>query len=136
VLISDDEQDALSTDPDELLDSDDSEGISGDEEDIFRSLLARAGFHLSYGDNPPLLLDPSQLQVTLREKLLMDAGAVAAFLAGTLNRKTQRFGFAVSRTFAKLGLTLHLLSSLTRHHRLLEVEHGDVVGLVCFSQYN
>ncbi|CAM6084873.1 unnamed protein product [Calypogeia fissa] len=82
VLISDDEQDALSTDPDELLDSDDSEGISGDEEDIFRSLLARAGFHLSYGDNPPLLLDPSQLQVTLREKLLMDAGAVAAFLAG------------------------------------------------------
>ncbi|KAJ7566029.1 hypothetical protein O6H91_02G085600 [Diphasiastrum complanatum] len=82
VLVSDDEQDALSTDPDELLDSDDSEGISGDEEDIFRSLLARAGFHLSYGDNPPLLLDPSQLQVTLREKLLMDAGAVAAFLAG------------------------------------------------------
>ena len=82
VLVSDDDQDALSTDPDELLDSDDSEGISGDEEDIFRSLLARAGFHLSYGDNPPLLLDPSQLQVTLREKLLMDAGAVAAFLAG------------------------------------------------------
>ncbi|BBN19328.1 hypothetical protein MPTK1_8g09710 [Marchantia polymorpha subsp. ruderalis] len=82
VLISDDEQDALSTDPDELLDSDDSDGISGDEEDIFRSLLARAGFHLSYGDNPPLLLDPSQLQITLREKLLMDAGAVAAFLAG------------------------------------------------------
>ena len=82
VLISDEEQDALSTDPDELLDSDDSDGISGDEEDIFRSLLARAGFHLSYGDNPPLLLDPSQLQVTLREKLLMDAGAVAAFLAG------------------------------------------------------
>lgn len=82
MLISDDEQDALSTDPDELLDSDDSDGISGDEEDIFRSLLARAGFHLSYGDNPPLLLDPSQLQVTLREKLLMDAGAVAAFLAG------------------------------------------------------
>ncbi|XP_024360999.1 uncharacterized protein [Physcomitrium patens] len=82
VLISDDEQDALSTDPEELLDSDDSEGVSGDEEDIFRSLLARAGFHLSYGDNPPLLLDPSQLQITLREKLLMDAGAVAAFLAG------------------------------------------------------
>jgi hypothetical protein len=82
VLVSDDEQDALSTDPDELLDSDDSDGISGDEEDIFQSLLARAGFHLSYGDSPPLLLDPSQLQVMLREKLLMDAGAVAAFLAG------------------------------------------------------
>lgn len=82
VMVSDEEQDAISTDPDELLDSDDSEGISGDEEDIFRNLLARAGFHLSYGDNPPLLLDPSQLQVTLREKLLMDAGAIAAFLTG------------------------------------------------------
>lgn len=82
VMVSDDEQDALSTDPDELIDSDDSEGISGDEEDIFRSLLARAGFHLTYGDNPTLLLDPSQLQVTLREKLLMDAGAIAAFLTG------------------------------------------------------
>ena len=81
-MVSDDEQDAISTDPDELLDSDDSEGMSGDEEDIFRNLLARAGFHLSYGDNPPLLLDPSQLQVTLREKLLMDAGAIAAFLTG------------------------------------------------------
>lgn len=82
VMVSDDEQDALSTDPDELIDSDDSEGISGDEEDIFRSLLARAGFHLTYGDNPTLLLDPSQLQVTLREKLLMDASAIAAFLTG------------------------------------------------------
>ncbi|KAH7443293.1 hypothetical protein KP509_02G028800 [Ceratopteris richardii] len=81
VMVSDEEQDAMSTDPDELLDSDDSEGVS-DEEDIFRNLLARAGFHLSYGDNPPLLLDPSQLQVTLREKLLMDAGAIAAFLTG------------------------------------------------------
>ena len=80
-MVSDDEQDVFSTDPDELLDSDDSEG-SGDEEDIFRNLLARAGFHLSYGDNPPLLMDPSQLQVTLREKLLMDAGAIAAFLTG------------------------------------------------------
>ncbi|XP_059067225.1 uncharacterized protein LOC131062761 isoform X2 [Cryptomeria japonica] len=82
VLASDDDQDALSTDPDEIIDSDDSEGISGDEEDIFRNLLARAGFHLTYGDNPPLLIDPSQLQVTLREKLLMDAGAIAAFLTG------------------------------------------------------
>ncbi|GBG61401.1 hypothetical protein CBR_g20432 [Chara braunii] len=81
VLVSDDEQDALSTDPDEILDTD-SEEVSGDEEDIFRSLLERAGFHLSFGDSPPLILDPSQLQVTLREKLLMDAGAVAAFLAG------------------------------------------------------
>eukprot|EP00850_Spirogloea_muscicola_P017601 SM000153S01590 [mRNA] locus=s153:33191:42651:- [translate_table: standard] len=83
VLMSDDEQDALSTDPDELLESDESEaGCSVDDEDLFQSLLARAGFQLSYGDNPPLLLDPSQLQVTLREKLLLDAGAVAAFLAG------------------------------------------------------
>ncbi|KAL5729639.1 hypothetical protein ACHQM5_002563 [Ranunculus cassubicifolius] len=76
VLASEDDQDALSTDPDDLLDSEDSEGISGDEEDIFRNLLARAGFHLTYGDNssPP--------QVTLREKLLMDAGAIAGFLTG------------------------------------------------------
>ncbi|XP_042487745.1 uncharacterized protein LOC122067978 [Macadamia integrifolia] len=76
VFASEDDQDALSTDPDELIDSEDSEGISGDEEDIFRNLLARAGFHLTYGDNS------SQPQVTLREKLLMDAGAIAGFLTG------------------------------------------------------
>lgn len=76
VLASEDDQDALTTDPDELIDSDDSEGISGDEEDIVRNLLSRAGFHLTYGDNP------SQPQVTLREKLLMDAGAIAGFLTG------------------------------------------------------
>ncbi|KAG8375805.1 hypothetical protein BUALT_Bualt10G0138600 [Buddleja alternifolia] len=76
VLASEDDQDALTTDPDELLDSDDSEGLSGDEEDIFRNLLSTAGFHLTYGDNS------SQPQVTLREKLLMDAGAIAGFLTG------------------------------------------------------
>ncbi|KAK6786300.1 hypothetical protein RDI58_014825 [Solanum bulbocastanum] len=75
VLASEDDQDALTTDPDELIDSEDSEGIS-DEEDIFRNLLSGAGFHLTYGDNP------SQPQVTLREKLLMDAGAIAGFLTG------------------------------------------------------
>ncbi|CAL0305721.1 unnamed protein product [Lupinus luteus] len=76
VLASEDDQDALTTDPDELIDSEESEGISGDEEDMFRNLLSRAGFHLTYGD------DPSQPQVTLREKLLMDAGAIAGFLTG------------------------------------------------------
>ncbi|XP_022941427.1 uncharacterized protein LOC111446723 isoform X2 [Cucurbita moschata] len=76
VLASEDDQDALTTDPDDLIDSEDSEGISGDEEDIFRNLLSTAGFHLTYGDNP------SQPQVTLREKLLMDAGAIAGFLTG------------------------------------------------------
>ncbi|KAF1865155.1 hypothetical protein Lal_00004529 [Lupinus albus] len=76
VLASEDDQDALTTDPDELVDSEESEGISGDEEDIFRNLLSRAGFHLTYGDNP------SQPQVTLREKLLMDTGAIAGFLTG------------------------------------------------------
>ncbi|RWW68410.1 hypothetical protein BHE74_00024064 [Ensete ventricosum] len=76
VFASEDEQDALSTDPDELIESEDSEGISGDEEDMFRNLLSRAGFHLTYGDNP------SQPQVTLREKLLIDAGAIAGFLTG------------------------------------------------------
>ncbi|KAK8482512.1 hypothetical protein V6N13_031240 [Hibiscus sabdariffa] len=76
VLASEDDQDALTTDPDELIASEDSEGISGDEEDIFRNLLSRAGFHLTYGDNP------SQPQVTLREKLLMDAGAISSFLTG------------------------------------------------------
>lgn len=75
-MASEDDQDALTTDPDELIDSEDSEGISGDEEDIVRNLLSRAGFHLTYGDNP------SQPQVTLREKLLMDAGAIAGFLTG------------------------------------------------------
>ncbi|KAI3442168.1 uncharacterized protein J3R85_001486 [Psidium guajava] len=76
VLAYEDDQDALTTDPDELIDSEDSEGLSGDEEDIFRSLLSRAGFHLTYGDNS------SHPQVTLREKLLMDAGAIAGFLTG------------------------------------------------------
>lgn len=76
VLASEDDQDALTTDPDDLVDSEDSEGISGDEEDIFRNLMSRAGFHLTYGDNT------SQPQVTLREKLLMDAGAIAGFLTG------------------------------------------------------
>ncbi|GKU87297.1 hypothetical protein SLEP1_g1720 [Rubroshorea leprosula] len=76
VLASEDDQDALTTDPDELIDSEGCEGISRDEEDIFRNLLSRAGFHLTYGDNS------SQPQVTLREKLLMDASAIAGFLTG------------------------------------------------------
>ncbi|KAH0465420.1 hypothetical protein IEQ34_005523 [Dendrobium chrysotoxum] len=76
VLASEDDQDALSTDPDELIESEDSEGISVDEDDLFRNFLSQAGFHLSYGVNP------SQPQVTLREKLLMDAGAIAGFLTG------------------------------------------------------
>lgn len=42
---------------DELLDFDDSEGISGDEEDLFRNLFVRVGFYLSYGDNLLFLLD-------------------------------------------------------------------------------
>ena len=56
VLASEDDQDALTTDPDELIDSEDSEGISGDEEDILfrllqyhgrrRCLKARANIHL------------------------------------------------------------------------------------------
>ncbi|EPS70552.1 hypothetical protein M569_04205, partial [Genlisea aurea] len=76
VLASEDDQDALTTDPDELIDSDDSECLSGEEEDVFRNLLSRAGFHLTYGDNS------SEPLVTLREKLLMDAGAIAGFLTG------------------------------------------------------
>ncbi|XP_008793966.2 uncharacterized protein LOC103710127 [Phoenix dactylifera] len=75
VLASDDDQDALSTDTDELIESEESDVSSEDEEDMFRNLLSRAGFHLTYGDNP------SQPQVTLREKLLMDAGAIAGFLS-------------------------------------------------------
>ncbi|XP_072971433.1 uncharacterized protein [Typha angustifolia] len=69
VLASEDDQDALSTDPDELIESDDSEGISGDEEDMFRNILSRAGFHLTYEENH------SQPQVTLT-----DASAIAGFL--------------------------------------------------------
>lgn len=76
VLASEDDQDALSTDPDELIESEDSEGISVDEDDMFRNFLSQAGFHLTYGANA------SQPQVTLREKLLMDAGAIAGFLTG------------------------------------------------------
>ncbi|KAI4379757.1 hypothetical protein MLD38_006011 [Melastoma candidum] len=76
VLAYEDYQDALTTDPDELIDSEESDGLSGDEEDIFRNLLSRAGVHLSYGDSC------SEPEVTLREKLLIDAGAIAGFLTG------------------------------------------------------
>jgi len=50
--------------------------MSGDEEDMFRNLLSRAGFSLTYGDNY------TQPQVTLREKILTDASAIAGFLTG------------------------------------------------------
>ncbi|CAO2039635.1 unnamed protein product [Urochloa humidicola] len=76
VWASDDDQDELSTDPDELIDSEDSGDMSGDEEDMFRNLLSRAGFSLTYGDNH------TQPQVTLREKILTDASAIAGFLTG------------------------------------------------------
>nr|TKW40281.1 hypothetical protein SEVIR_1G235800v2 [Setaria viridis] len=76
VWASDDDQDELSTDPDELIDSEDSEDMSGDEEDMFRNLLLRAGFSLTYGDNY------TQPQVTLKEKILTDASAIAGFLTG------------------------------------------------------
>ncbi|KAL6899599.1 hypothetical protein ACP4OV_006257 [Aristida adscensionis] len=76
VWASDDDQDELSTDPDELNDSEDSEDMSGDEDDMFRNLLARAGFSLTYGDNY------TKPQVTLREKILTDASAIAGFLTG------------------------------------------------------
>lgn len=66
----------MSTDPDELIDSEDSEDMSGDEEDMFRNLLSRAGFSLTYGDHY------TQPQVTLREKILTDASAIAGFLTG------------------------------------------------------
>lgn len=65
----------MSTDPDELVDSEDSEDMSGDE-DMFRNLLSRAGFSLTYGDNY------TQPQVTLRERILTDATAIAGFLTG------------------------------------------------------
>ncbi|CAN6232444.1 unnamed protein product [Urochloa humidicola] len=76
VWASDDDQDELSTDPDELIDSEDSGDMSGGEEDMFRNLLSRAGFSLTYGDNH------TQPQVTLREKILTDASAIAGFLTG------------------------------------------------------
>ncbi|XP_074592183.1 uncharacterized protein LOC141847974 [Curcuma longa] len=77
VLASEDEQDALSTEPDDLIESEDSECINGDEEDLFRNLLSQAGVHVTYGDNPS-----HPPQVTLREKLLMDASTIAGFLTG------------------------------------------------------
>lgn len=57
VLASDDDnEDSLIIDPDELIDSEEGEGISGDEEDE----------DLTY------VVNPSQLQVALREKLFME----------------------------------------------------------------
>lgn len=59
VFASEDDQDDITTDPDELIESDDSDGLTGAEEEIFRNLLSQAGFHLTYGDKS------SQPQVTL-----------------------------------------------------------------------
>ncbi|KAK9269009.1 hypothetical protein L1049_000777 [Liquidambar formosana] len=72
VLASD--EDALSTDPDELRDSENSDLSSGNRVDIFKNLLVRAG-KLTYGDNTPL-----QPLVTLKEKLQMDLGAIAGIV--------------------------------------------------------
>ncbi|CAE6008488.1 unnamed protein product [Arabidopsis arenosa] len=69
VLASDDDQaDALTTNPSEIIGSEESE------EDTFQYFLSRAGINLALGENP------SQLQVTLQEKFLMDAGAISGFL--------------------------------------------------------
>ena len=61
ILASDDDHDALSTKPNGLIHSDEIEGINEEEEDIFRYLLVREGFFLTYGDSPSLLLDPYHL---------------------------------------------------------------------------
>ncbi|KAG8060322.1 hypothetical protein GUJ93_ZPchr0002g26382 [Zizania palustris] len=76
VLASDDDQDELSTDPDDFIESDDSVDISLSEEDMIRNLLSRVGFSLTYGENH------TQPQVNLREKNLTDASGTAGFLTG------------------------------------------------------
>ncbi|KAL9250162.1 MATH domain and coiled-coil domain-containing protein [Drosera capensis] len=76
MLASEDDHDVLTTEPDDLVQSEDNDGVTGDEDDLFRNLLSGAGFHLTYDDNA------SHPQVTLREKLLSDAGVIAGFLAG------------------------------------------------------
>ncbi|GAB2215403.1 hypothetical protein Droror1_Dr00019786 [Drosera rotundifolia] len=76
MLASEDDHDVLTTEPDDLVQSENNDGVTGDEEDLFGNLLSRAGFHLTYDNNA------SHPQVTLREKLLSDAGAMAGFLAG------------------------------------------------------
>ncbi|KAG7572172.1 TRAF-like [Arabidopsis suecica] len=69
VLTSDDDQaDALTTNPNEIIDSEESE------EDTFQDFLSRAGFSLALGENP------SQQLVTLQEKFLTDAGAISGLL--------------------------------------------------------
>ncbi|CAL9234010.1 unnamed protein product [Arabidopsis halleri] len=69
VLASDDDQaDASTTNPSEIIGSEESE------EDTFQYFLSRAGITLPLGENP------SELQVTLQEKFLMDAGAISGFL--------------------------------------------------------
>ncbi|KAK9829646.1 hypothetical protein WJX72_007078 [[Myrmecia] bisecta] len=82
VYASDAEGDGVSTDADDLLDSDGSEGGMGDEEELFRSLLARAGVQLGQGHSWPVMLDSKALTAALHDKLLMDATSGAAFLAG------------------------------------------------------
>jgi hypothetical protein len=86
VYASDDDGDALSTDPDELLDSDDSDCDTGceaeDEEDVFCSILARCRAVMNYIDSPLHVSDPSAFQAILADRLQSDDGLFGEFLAG------------------------------------------------------
>ncbi|KAL0051235.1 hypothetical protein WJX82_004155 [Trebouxia sp. C0006] len=82
---TEEEADDLSTDPDELLELENGDPIPSEaDEELFHSLLAKAGMHLANaeGDESLVHLDADALQAALRDKLLQDHSVLAAFLTG------------------------------------------------------
>lgn len=82
---TEEEADDLSTDPDELLELENGNPIPSEaDEELFHSLLAKAGMHLANaeGDESLVHLDADALQAALRDKLLQDHSVLAAFLTG------------------------------------------------------
>ena len=73
------DSDSFTSDPDELLSSDESECSSPYQDDLFHSMLSKTGLHRP--DEPPMLLDPTLLQAVL-DKLLLDSRAVKSFMSG------------------------------------------------------
>lgn len=79
---SEEEDASISSDSGDYIDSDESEELSVQEEDLFRSLLARAGMELGSGTAPPCTADAAAVHVALRDRLLSDDITTGAFVGG------------------------------------------------------
>eukprot|EP00891_Asterochloris_glomerata_P002316 jgi/Astpho2/2316/e_gw1.00043.1.1_t len=81
---SEDEDAGFSTDPDEILDSDEEAALAGERDEELHRLLAKAGMQLSRapGSDAAVLLDTSALQHALRDQQMLDRSVLTAFLGG------------------------------------------------------